>query len=127
MIGEFHPCPKPASRLTDRIAVKRQREQDERDFRAKVWRRDKICRKCQRAVLATIARVPNRREVHHVFGRIGLLRYEVRAALGVCLQCHEQLTGKVNERWTVYGTATFALDGRVYLDTRQPMTFRRVA
>lgn len=98
----FYPQPKPASRLQIAKAEKKLTLVTEKDFKREVWDRDKgMCRKCGRKVIKTVSRIPERGECHHVFGRTGDLRFESRGAMLVCCACHEQLTGRVNERWRV--------------------------
>lgn len=91
----FHPQPKPSARLTDRIAYKKQREEQARVFRAKVWSRDKgRCRVCKKAVKRTLGLDPLRGEVHHLRGRNVAPedRHNVSRAVLVCLQHHLELT-----------------------------------
>ena len=89
------PVPKPAPRLTDRVQYKREREQQARDFRMKVWARDKgRCVVCRRVVKRTLGLDPLRGEVHHVKARnvAPELRYEVSNGVLVCLADHIKLT-----------------------------------
>jgi len=111
----------------DRIAVKRARARFDREFRAEVWRRDQgRCRKCGRIVKKTLARVPDRGDVHHCYGRVGTLRYEDRCALLLCLADHALVTGTVNARWDVIGTKFVWVGDRLCVDCRYPVTFRKV-
>lgn len=124
--------PKPASRLQDRISMKHDREQQERTFKLAIWIRDGAkCRKCHRKVQKSLARIASRGEKHHGYGRIGALRYAVKSALLLCLSCHEQLTGRVAEKWCLApmrGSRYWTMRDRPqpYLDLDGPVTFQRV-
>ncbi len=91
---------------------------NERTFKIAVWNRDKYCcRCCARKVIKTVARVPERGEIHHVHGRVGALRFEVRAALLCCLSCHERVTGRVNQhRLIIVPSATFTIEQGTFTD-----------
>lgn len=65
--------------------------------------------------------------MHHIHGKIGDLLFEVRAAMLLCLSCHELVTGRVNERWIIVPTQTFVMHERDYTDATYPVTFERVA
>lgn len=121
------PLPKGTSRLQATAAERTLTTVDEKAFRKAVIARDGyFCRKCGRKVIQTLARVPERLEVHHVHGRRGDLRHEDRCALVVCATCHEQLTGKVNEKVIVIATQTVQIRERAYTDARFPVVFKRV-
>ncbi len=132
MIG-FHPQPKPESRLQDRKATKKDRDKAERDFKMAVWLRDGAkCRHCGRKVIKSVERIPNRGEVHHIHGRHGGLRFEVRAAILLCLEDHERCTGRVAEKWLIRSGKRFQLtwhgcDFGPYIDATYPVSFKRVA
>jgi 5-methylcytosine-specific restriction endonuclease McrA len=102
---------------------------DEKTFRTQVWNRDqKHCRCCGRKVIKTIDRVPNRGEVNHIHGRTGDLRFEVRAAILMCLQCHERFTGRVNKhRLQIIASKTFTIRQGTFTDATYPVTFKEVA
>lgn len=102
---------------------------DEKKFSGQVWHRDRNrCRCCGRKVIKTLARVPERGEVHHIHGRIGDLRYEARAALLLCLRDHERVTGRVNQhRLTIVATKTFTTKQGTFTDASQPVTFQEAA
>lgn len=124
--------PKGQTRLQAKVEAKPLTTVTEKDFKASVWHRDRNrCRCCGRKVQKVMGRVPERGEVHHLHGRGGELRFEVRAAVLVCLTCHEKLTGKVNERWTATGTKFFEVTDKsglhTYIDARFPIHFARVA
>jgi hypothetical protein len=122
------PISKGPSRLEARVERDAMRIVDDRQFRADVWARDGyVCRCCGRKVKQTLANIPERREIHHIHGRLGELRHEVRAAVGVCNFCHQRLTGQINDRLQIVATRTFALDGHRYTDATYPLRFERVA
>lgn len=124
------PQPKGPSRLEDRDAAKRLTYVTDRAFRHEVWTRDRgCCRWCGGRVQKTVEHVPDRGEVHHLHGRLGVLRFEAKAAALFCLECHELLTGKVNERWIVVGTVWWSLpnSAELLIDARAAIHFDRVA
>ncbi len=122
------PLLKGKSRLEQLAEEKKLTLVDEREFLKIVRERDRMhCRMCRRKVIVQLARDPKRAEVHHIHGRRGVLQFEDRCALLVCQSCHEKLTGKVNEKFIVVGTAFLMIDGRERIDARQPVTFERVA
>lgn len=99
--------PKGKSRLEERIEQKSLTKVDEKAFKAEVWKRDKAhCRCCLRKVTQVIDRVPERGETHHIHGRVGDLRFDARAALLLCLKCHERVTGRVNDKLIIVATKT---------------------
>lgn len=58
------------------------------------------------------------------------LRFESRCAILTCAECHELLTGKVNERWIVVGTVYWFLPNHpdtLLIDARETIHFDRVA
>lgn len=99
-------------------------------FKRTVRARDKMrCRKCSRKVEVVVARTAKRAEVHHVYGRRGALRHDDRFALLLCLACHEQVTGRVNERWRIVSVPTstcLIVDGRELIDCRGALAFERI-
>jgi len=119
------PIPKGPSRLERRTNQGREARQAAEAFRRAVWARDRHhCRQCGRKVIRTLKRQVDRGEVHHLHGRLGALRYEPKAAILTCLNCHELLTGRVNERWRVIGSATFG-DG--WTDATGELRFEQIA
>ena len=97
-------------------------------FRNDVWKRDRNqCRRCHRTVIRSLEHVKTRGEVHHCHGRIGALRYETRAALLLCLQCHQRVTGAVNDKLFIIASRGFRLAGSVCIDARHPVRFERAA
>lgn len=125
----FFPQPKPKTRVQLRAEAKPLTLVDEKKFRAEVWTRDKSrCRKCGRKVIKSMARVPERGEVHHIHGRVGDLRFDSRAALLLCLLHHEQVTGRVNEhRLTIVATKRFSTSQGTFTDAREPVKFQEAA
>ena len=78
-----------------------------------------------RKVIKSLARVPERGEVHHLHGRAGDLRFEPRAAVLVCLRCHERLTGRVNaHRLVVVSSQTFTIRQGTLTDATFPVQFK---
>lgn len=128
----FKGTPKGKTRLEQTVADTKQATVDDQSFRADVFKLDKgQCRCCGRKVQRTLGRVPKRAEVHHVHGRRGALRYEVRAALLLCLTCHERCTGKVADKLVIVASVTFTLTMKsgveTFTNTRHPVSFRKVA
>lgn len=128
------PIPKGKTRLQETIEARPLTKVDEKAFKAEVWKRDRNrCRCCGRKVLKTMARVPERGDVHHVNKRGGPLRFESRGALLLCLQCHEKVTGRVNERWAIEPATNCVWwfcatsSGERYIDARKQVRFTRVA
>ncbi len=120
--------PKGKSRLQEAKAAKPLTVVDERAFRTEVWLRDAgCCRWCGRKVRKDLTRSPQRGEVHHLHGRRGDLRFEAKAAILVCAEDHEKLTGRVNERWITVGSKFWTLKGQELIDARANVTFERVA
>lgn len=119
------PISKGKTRLQDVVEARPLTRVTEADFRREVWARDKNrCRCCGRKVQKIISRVPERGEVHHIHGRTGDLRFEAKAALLLCLQDHERVTGKVNDKLVIVPTKFFEINGERYTDARAVVTFR---
>lgn len=119
---------KGPSRLEQDKADKPLTVVDDKTFKAIVRKRDKLrCRKCGRKVIVQMARDPSRAEVHHLHGRLGDFRFDDRFALLACMECHEQLTGKVNTKFITVGTVFIEIKGQPCIDARQPVKFERVA
>jgi hypothetical protein len=123
------PIPKGKTRLEETIEVRPLTKVDGKAFKDDVWQRDKSrCRCCRRKVQRIMGRVPERGEVHHCHGRTGDLRFEDRAAILVCLQCHEKLTGRVNaHRLMAVATKTFTTRQGTFTDARAPIVFKEAA
>lgn len=123
------PIPKGKTRLEVKMDAKPLTKVDEKAFKAEVWKRDRNhCRCCGRKVIKSLARVPERGEVNHIHGRRGDLRFEVRAALLMCLKCHERFTGRVNaHRLQIIASQTFTIRQGTFTDATYPVTFREAA
>ncbi len=121
--------PKGPTRLQAKMAEKKLTLVDEKTFRGEVHKRDGLyCRCCGRKVIVTIAHVPERREVHHIHGRTGDLRFEVRAAVQICLACHQKVTGRVGQaRLVIVATRTFTTRQGTFTDATYPVLFKEVA
>jgi hypothetical protein len=120
-------CPKGKTRLQEHIEARPMVKVNEKDFKTAVWLRDKSkCRCCGRKVIKTMSRVPERGEVNHIHGRGKDLRFEVKAGILMCLQCHEKFTGRVGEKWILIATATFQMREHTYTDATFPVRFERV-
>lgn len=121
------PIPKGKTRLEARIEAKPLTTIDEREFKKQVWQRDKhLCRCCERQVKKILGAVPDRGEVNHLHGRTGDLRFEVRAAVLMCLHCHQRYTGKINDRIAVVASATFTIRQGTFTDATYPVRFEKV-
>jgi len=105
------------------------RKADEKALQA--WRRSvqkrdgKVCRCCGRLVSSALTVAPERRECHHLVGRIRAeVRYDRRNGIQVCLGCHEQI-----ERSLIHlvqkARDTFNLKGSNYLNGDKPIKFIR--
>lgn len=122
------PLWKGKTRLEQKADVKPLTVVDEKKFRQEVITRDKgHCRCCLRKVVKTIAHVAERQEVHHIHGRRGDLRFDSRAALLLCLRCHQRVTGKVNDKLRIVASKTFTTPQGEFTDAREPVTFEKVA
>jgi 5-methylcytosine-specific restriction endonuclease McrA len=98
MLSKPFACPKPSARLSrvaERVARRRQREEADRVWRATIWSRDRgRCVVCGRAVKRTLGLDPLRGEVHHIRGRnvAPESRCDPRNGVLTCLLCHLKLT-----------------------------------
>jgi len=122
------PIPKGPTRLEQVMDARPLTRVDDKQFRAEVWRRDRHhCRHCGRKVEKVLGRVPERGEVNHIHGRTGDLRFEVRAAILLCLVCHERFTGRVNaHRLQIIPTKTFTTRQGTFTDATFPVVFREL-
>jgi hypothetical protein len=123
------PVPKGKTRLEEKIEARPLTKMDEKAFKAAVWRRDRHrCRCCGRKVEQVLGRVPERGEVNHIHGRTGDLRFEVRAAILMCLKDHERFTGKVNaHRLRIIASKTFTIRQGTFTDATYPVVFKETA
>ncbi len=80
-------------------------------FKAAVRKRDGMrCRRCGRTVVVQMERTKARAEIHHIHGRVGALRFEVRSAILLCGSCHDEATGKVGGvKLLIHPTQTYEL------------------
>lgn len=119
---------KGPTRLQDRTAEDRETEKKDEKFRRDIYRLDKgLCRCCGRKVERKIDRVMDRAEIHHVHGRTGDLRFDLRNGLCLCCACHERVTGKVNDRLQIVGTKFYRLDKQRLINARATVRFEKVA
>lgn len=126
---EGKPIAKGPTRLEKVEEARKLTTIDEKEFKRQVRARDKDrCRCCGRKVLYVLDRVPERGEVNHIHGRRGDLRFEVRAAILMCLKCHERFTGKVNaHRLQIIASKTFTIRQGTFTDATYPVTFQEAA
>jgi len=121
------PIKKGPSRLQQRSAGVREQRRRDQQFRIAIWLRDGgECRKCGSKVYRALTRTATRAEVHHLAGKIGPLRHDIRNGLLCCAACHELLTGRVAERWRVVGTQFFAGVDHALIDATYAVTFERI-
>lgn len=124
---------KPKGAEPSRRQVKDQQAKDdsadEKRWRAAVKKRDgDECRWCHRRVVDCLERVGERREIHHVSGRVvKAIRWDRRNGLQLCGTCHDRVTGKVAEKFLIHSRHTFVVDGIGYIDADKPVRFQRVA
>lgn len=126
----FCPQPKGPSRLQVKMVKAFSDVQQLKVWRGQVYERDTYrCRKCLTRVQRELTRNAKRAEAHHVLSRtVKETRYDVRNGLTTCAECHEQLTGRVAEKWIVIGTKFFlTATGRRCIDATAPVVFKRIA
>lgn len=123
--------PKGPSRLETKMAEAKDEKAQEKTFLAAVHKRDgKVCRCCGRKVIASLTLVPNRREVHHIYGRLGAFRFDANHALQLCAECHGKVTGAVGvARLFLFQIAKHMVKAghRSLIDARKPVEFRKAA
>lgn len=121
-------CPKGETRLDAKKAASKADAKAEARFLQIVRARDKLrCRCCARAVVVTLTLCQERAEVHHLHGRLGQFRFDDRFALLLCGQCHQRVTGKVNDRLFIVQKARdmyTGSEGRSLIDARRPVQFK---
>jgi len=117
---------KGKTRLEQKIDARPLKTVNEQQFKKIIRERDRMrCRRCGRKVIVTLARVPERAEVHHVHGRTGDLRFDDRAALLLCAEHHEQVTGQAfKAKLLIVATKTFTTKQGTFTDARQRVTFQ---
>lgn len=123
------PIEKGKTRLETRMDERPLTKVDQKTFKGEVWKRDKShCRCCGRKVIKSIERIAERGEVNHIHGRTGDLRFEVRAAILMCLKCHERFTGRVNKhRLQIIASKTFTIRQGTFTDATYPVEFKEAA
>lgn len=123
------PIAKGKTRLEERIDAKPLTTMTEKQFKDAVRKRDKNrCRACGRKVVYVMDHIPERGEVNHIHGRTGDLRFEVRAAILMCLKCHQRFTGKVNaHRLQIIASKTFTIRQGTFTDATYPVKFQEAA
>lgn len=130
---ETRPRPnlqKGKSRLEVEMVAKPDEKKLEKQFREKVRQRDEMrCRCCQRDVLLTIERCPEQGHVHHIYGRLGKLRYAAEHALLLCRVCHEKVTGAVNVKVFLFQLAAdmVQVGEKSLIDAKKPVQFKESA
>lgn len=120
-------CPKGASRLDETKAQDKADQKAEAAFLKDVRKRDQMtCRCCGREVKVVLPRVPERAEVHHLHGRLGRFRFDAKFAILLCCECHERVTGRVNDRLFIVQSARHmaTMDGKSLIDGRKPLRFQ---
>ena len=124
----FSPQPKPsASRFRSKMANKKEDAKKLKAWRHAVNLRDEgRCRCCGTRTICVGWLHPRRAECHHVEPRANrVTRYETRNGLLLCRSCHERVTGKVNGKLHIHGTARFiGSDLRGYIDCERQVHFR---
>jgi hypothetical protein len=123
------PILKGESRLQKSDREQKDETKLERAWHKAIDKRDKgIRRWCQRKTDVVLDRVPERREHHHVSGRVvEAIRWDSRNGITLCCACHERVTGKVNERFLIESKHTFVVDEIAYINADKKVTFRRIA
>jgi hypothetical protein len=123
------PILKGKTRLEKTVEERPLTKIDQKAFLAEVRKRDKNrCRCCGRKVVYVMDRIPERGEVNHIHGRRGDLRFDVRAAILMCLKCHERFTGKVNaHRLQIIASKTFTTPQGTFTDATYPVVFKDAA
>lgn len=116
-----------------RREVKAEKRSDEAKYE-KAWhkgitKRDgDECRWCRRKVVSCMDRLPERREHHHVSGRVVVaIRWDVRNGIQLCGTCHDRVTGKVGEKAVIESRYTYTVDEIAYINANRPVRFKRIA
>ena len=129
----YLPVPKPsASRLRSKMANKKEDAKRLSAWRQVVYLRDEgKCRCCGCATIKLRVGIlfAQRAECHHVEPRVNrATRYETRNGLLLCYSCHSRVTGKVNNKHHIKGTAWFfGTDGRRYVNCNHKVYFEEMA
>lgn len=121
-------CPKGASRLERDMDKAKDDKKAEAAFLRAVHQRDgKVCRCCGVVVVGTIQRLPNQRQVHHIYGRLGAFRFDPRHAIQTCRLCHERITGTIgSSRLFLFQRASYMVKvgGKSLIDASKPVEFK---
>lgn len=104
-------------------------DKEEKRWKKELRKRDgDKCRWCKRRVRDCLDRLPERRESHHVNGRVVReIRWDRRNGLTLCGACHDRVTGKVSERFLIHSKHTFTVEGVQYINADKPVRYQRVA
>lgn len=130
---ETRPKPnlqKGPTRLEEKMAAKPDDKKAEEQFKQKVRKRDRMkCRCCGREVVITMALVPERAEVHHLYGRLGDFRYADIHAILLCKFDHDRVTGKIGSRVFILQKAAdlVHVGEKSLIDARKPVQFKEAA
>lgn len=127
---ERYATPKYAmkTRLDERTAEIKDEKAAERAWRKGCIARDgKVCRCCQRKVVAQLALAPERLEVHHIASRADqAVRWDLRNGIVLCSECHEKVT-----RYLLvllqHVKSLFSVGQKAYIDASKKVTFRKKA
>lgn len=103
-------------------------KREEKRWKKELRKRDgDECRWCGRKVVDCLDRLAERREHHHVSGKVVLaIRWDRRNGLTLCGSCHDRVTGKVAERFLIHSRHTFTVDDIAYINADKPLRFKRV-
>lgn len=116
------------SRREEKAEKRTDEKREEKAWHKAIKKRDgDTCRWCERKVVDCLDRLPERREHHHVSGKVVKeIRWDVRNGAQLCGNCHDRVTGKVGERFLIYSKHTFTVDGIKYINASKPIHFKRV-
>lgn len=112
------------TRLAEKTADDKDEKRDERLGRKAAIKRDgKICRCCQRVVVAQLELAANRLEVHHVAGRADqAVRWDVRNLIVLCQECHSKITER--RLWILQAARfLFKIGATTYINASKKVTF----
>lgn len=116
------------SRREVKAAKAADESKEERRWKKELRKRDgDECRWCHRKVVDCLERLPERRECHHVSGRVVReIRWDRRNGLTMCGSCHDRVTGKVAEKFLIHSKHTFVVEGIAYINADKPVRYQRV-
>lgn len=130
--GDQGRCAKPKGAEPSRRQVNDAKAADEskeeRRWKKELKKRDgDECRWCHRHVIDCLDRVGERRECHHVSGRVvRAIRWDRRNGLTLCGNCHDRVTGKVAEKFLIHSKHVFVVDGVQFINADKPVRYQRV-